>query len=100
MSGVEDVAVYELIDLETGLVAGLIRSDGLVVSGDRRVRERVAEAFALEAMVRDGELVEDLGICFVNIQTLHPGDAGHADVVIQNLGRLAGYLPRRREQHD
>lgn len=96
MSGVEDAAVYELIDLETGLVAGLIRSDGVVVSGDRQVRERVAGVLAREAMVRDRELVEDLGVCFLDVQTLQPGDAGHAELVIRNLGRLAGYLPRQR----
>jgi hypothetical protein len=97
MSGGEDGPVYDLIDLETGMLAGTIRGDGVVVTGDPRVKERVAKAFDQEVMVRDGDLAEELGICFLDVQTLLPGDAGHAEVVIQNLGRLAGYLPRRRE---
>src|SRR5215218_5037633 len=100
MSGADDTAVYDLIDLETGSVAGTMRGDGVVVAGDRRVRERVARAFAHEVMVRDGEMVEDLGICFLGVQTLRPGEAGHTEIVVQNLGRLTGYLPCRHVRRD
>lgn len=100
MSGDEDRAVYDLIDLETGMVVGAIRGDGVVVAGDDRVRDRVTGALAREVMVRDGELVEALGVCFLDVLTLRPGDAGHTVIVIQNLGRLAGYLPRRRLHGD
>jgi hypothetical protein len=96
MSDAEKASVYDLIDLETSLIVGQMREDGSLVSGDPVVRERVGRAFARELMVRDGELVEDLGVCFADVETLFPGDPDHALVIIQNLARLAGYLPRRR----
>jgi hypothetical protein len=96
MSEAEKASVYDLIDLETGLIVGQMREDGSLVSGDLVVRERVGRAFAQELMVRDGELVEDLGVCFADVETLFPGDPGHARGIIQNLARLAGYLPRQR----
>jgi hypothetical protein len=100
MSEDEVLAIYDLIDVETGSVAGAIRGDGVVVTGDGRLRDRVADALAHEVMVRDGDLVEELGVCFLDVETLCPGETGHVEIVIRNLGRLAGYLPRRRMQRD
>jgi len=96
MSDAEKASVYDLIDLATGLVVGQMREDGSCVSGGQQVRDRLGRAFARELMVRDGEIDEELGICFAQVETLYPGDPGHAPVVIQNLARLAGYLPQRR----
>jgi hypothetical protein len=100
MCGSEHEVLYELVDLESGLIAGVMRGDGVLVDGDDRVRELIARAFAQEAMVRDGRLVEELGVCFIDVETLRPGDPGHAKIVLQNLGRLAGYLPRPRQEPD
>jgi hypothetical protein len=87
---------YDLIDLETGLTVGQLTAAGEVVAGSADVRERVARAFRRELIVKDGELVEELGVCFAGVEVLRPGDPNHAATVVRNLGRLAGLLPCRR----
>ncbi|MEA2529968.1 MAG: hypothetical protein QOG89_1612 [Thermomicrobiales bacterium] len=89
--------LYDLIDLETGMVVGRVTGAGDVISGDAQVTERVTHAFAREVMVRDGELVEELGICFANVETLYPGQPGHEAAVLRYLGKLSGYLPQVRD---
>ena len=87
-------AGYDLIDLETGAVVGQVTAAGEVIAEDARVSERVSRAFARELMVRDGDLVEELGVCFADVVMLCPGQPGHGEAVLRSLARLAGYLPR------
>jgi len=87
------VAIYDLIDLETGLIVGQIKATGEVESASAKIDERVTRAFRQELMIKDGELIEELGVCFADVEVLRPGDPGHAQAVVRNLARLAGLLP-------
>lgn len=88
--------VYDLVDLATGRVVGDLTARGEVQSDDPATAERVRAAFARELLVRDGEVVAELGVCFADIETVRPGDSDHARLVMRNLGALAGVLPRAR----
>lgn len=88
----------DLVDLETGEVVGRLLPDGRVRSGDPAVVARVAQAFAREVLVRDGQIVEELDVCFADVETLRPGDPRHAGIVLRNLALLAGLLPRAVER--
>jgi hypothetical protein len=97
MSDAEEAETYDLIDVETGRVVGRMRADGAVVAGGDRVRTLITEAFGRDLIVRDGEVIEELGVCFFDVETVRPGDPGHAAAVVRNLGALAGLLPRPRK---
>lgn len=88
--------VYDLVDVEGGEVVGAVTADGVVVAGDPLVGERVRAAFARELLVREGALVEELGVCFAGVETLRPGEPGHARAVLTHLGVLAGVAARPR----
>lgn len=98
MSETAGEASYDLIDLASGEIVGRLTASGKVLSASREVEERVARAFRQELMIKDGALVEELGICFADIEVLLPGEPGHAAAVVRNLGRLAGVVPRPRHQ--
>jgi hypothetical protein len=89
-------AIFDLIDLDTGSTVGQMSATGKVVSGSPEVKARIGQAFRQELTVKDGELVEELGVCFAGVEMLRPGDPHHAATVVRNLARLAGYLPRAR----
>jgi hypothetical protein len=88
--------LFDLLDLDSGLVVGQLDRAGHVVADDPLVGARVRAAFARELMVRDGEVVEELGVCFADVAMLRPDEPGHAAMVFHNLGRLAGCLPIAR----
>lgn len=98
MSGVG--GEFELLSCQTGEIVGRLLADGSVVSDDPAVRQRVEAAFQRELLVRDGELIEELGVCFDGVETLRPGDPGHWRLVLRNLGILADVIPQRRSEED
>lgn len=84
----------DLIDLATGAVVGQLSPSGEVISAAPEVTERLQAAFGRELMLRNGEVVADLGICYADVETLPPGTAAHRAHVLRNLAALTGYLPR------
>jgi hypothetical protein len=87
---------YDLVDLATGGRVGQLSDNGSLCVTDARVRARLLKAFHRELLVRDGEIVEELGVCFADVETLRPGDPGHREIVLRHLARLAGILPVER----
>jgi hypothetical protein len=85
---------YDLIDLETGAIAGQITDDGEVTSNRPEIVQRVADAYQRELLVRDGEVLDELGVCFEGIETIGPGHPDHPRLVLTHLGQLAGVLPQ------
>lgn len=96
MSGRIQTAGYDLVSCLSGDVVGRLLADGTVTSEDPVVSDAVKVAFSRELLVRDGELVEELGVCFDGVETLRPGDAGHWTLVLTHLGALAGVFAQRR----
>jgi hypothetical protein len=86
--------VYELVDVATGDVVGALTSAGDVRADDPAVAARVRATFARDLLVRDGEVVEELGVCFADVETVRPGDPDHMHLVLTNLGALAGVVPK------
>jgi hypothetical protein len=84
---------YPLIDLATDRVVGAIRRDGEVRSDDPEVVARVEGAYRRELLTRNGEVIEELGVCYADVVTLSHGAPDHDDLVFRNLALLAGYLP-------
>ncbi len=89
----ETVPVLDLLDPASGERVGQLRPDGEVVSADPAVVAAVERAFGRELLVRDGEVVEELGVCFADVVTVRPGEPEHAALVRRNLFALTGYLP-------
>jgi hypothetical protein len=89
--------VADLVDPVSGETVGWLLPDGKIVSDDPMVIVAVERAFRRELLVRDGELVEELGVCFADVETVRPGDSGHAALVRRNLLALTGYLPTAPE---
>lgn len=88
-----DQTWYPLIDLATDRVVGAIRRSGEVRSDDPEVIDRIDAAFRRELLTRNGEVIEELGVCYADVVTVLPGAPAHRDLVFRNLGLLAGYLP-------
>lgn len=87
---------YELVDITSDRVVGEISERGEVASDDPGVVARVQAALSRELMMRDGEVAEDLGVCFADVTFLRPGDLDYLPTVLRNLALLTGYLPRER----
>lgn len=88
-----DQTWYPLIDLATDRVVGAIRRSGEVRSDDPEVVDRVRAAFRRELLTRDGEVIEELGVCYADVVTVAVGAPAHRDLVFRNLALLTGYLP-------
>lgn len=84
---------YVLKDEMTDEPAGLIDADGKTRETAPEVEARVRQAFNRELLVRDGEVVEELGICFDGVCSIGPGDPEHDALVLRNLGALTGLRP-------
>ncbi len=102
MSGTEpnrpsEPAWYDLVDPATDRVVGQVTRDGQVRSDDAEIVRRVQAAFDRELMTRDGEVAEELGVCFADIDTVGVDDTGHHDLVFRNLGLIAGLVPAKRQ---
>ena len=89
----EPTTWFDLLDPATERVVGQVTRDGQVRSDDPDVVERVSRAFDRELLMRDDALAEELGVCFADIASLGPDDAGHHDLVFRNLGVLTGLIP-------
>jgi hypothetical protein len=89
-------AWYDLVDPATERVVGAVTRDGRVRSDDDGVVRLVRDAFARDLLTRDGEVAEELGVCFADIATVAEDDAAHHDLVFRNLGLLTGLVPARR----
>lgn len=88
-----DQTWYALIDEATGRIAGAIRRDGEVRSDDPAVVDRIHAAFQRELLTRNGEVIEELGVCYADVVTLAPDAPAHRDLVFRNLALLTGYFP-------
>lgn len=89
--------VVDLVEPAGGRTVGRLLPSGEVVSNDPDVIAAVERAFRRELLVRNGELVEELGICFADVETVRPGDPRHFALVRRNLLALTGYLPTAPE---
>lgn len=82
-----------LKDEVTDEPAGLIDAHGNTRDADPETEERVRQAFACDLLVREGEVVEEFGICFDGVCSIGPNDPGHDALVLRNLGALTGLRP-------
>lgn len=89
-----DATWYDLVDPATERVLGQVTRGGDVRSRDPDVTARVRAAFDRTLLAQDGQLAEELGVCFAGIDSVTPADAGHADLVFRNLYALTGLVPR------
>lgn len=84
---------YPLIDPVTDRVVGAVRRTGEVRSDDPAVVNHIEHAFRRELFLRDGAVIEELGICYADVVILPPDAPDHRDLVFRNLALLTGYLP-------
>ncbi len=84
---------YVLQDEITGGTAGYIDREGNTRATNPEVEERVRNAFDHELLVHDGDVVDELGICFDGVCSIGPGDPAHDALVLRNLGALTGLRP-------
>ena len=84
---------YVFQDEMTGETAGYIDRHGNTRATDPDIDDRVRNAFAREILVRDGDVVEELGICFDGVCSIGPSDPSHDALVLKNLGALTGLQP-------
>lgn len=84
---------YLLEDEMTGETAGYIDDQGNTRDTTSDTAERVRKAFKRDLLVRDDDVVEELGTCFDGICSIGPGDAEHDALVLRNLGALTGLRP-------
>ena len=92
----DDRTWFRLRDEMTGQDKGYMTPDGEVRDTDPETASKVREAFAKDLMVQDGEVVAELGgVCFGDVCTVGPADAGHTAMVLRNLGALTGLRPER-----
>lgn len=89
---------YVLKDELTDKPAGLIDADGNTRETDSETEARVRQAFNRELLVRDGEVLEDLGMCFDGVCSIGPSDPEHDALVLRNLGALAGLRPEKAQK--
>lgn len=75
---------------------GRITADGEVRDADDETTAKVREAFSRDLIVKDNEVVEELGgVCFDGVCTVGPADPAHNAMVLRNLGALTGLRPER-----
>ena len=85
----------------TGQDKGYMTPDGEVRDTDEETAGKVREAFGKDLIVKDGEVVEELGgVCFGDVCTVGPADPAHNAMVLQNLGALTGLRPEQAEERE
>jgi coproporphyrinogen III oxidase len=85
---------YQVRDEMTDEPKGYITVDGETRDMDEQTSKSVQDAFGQDLMVRDGEVLEELGgVCFDGVCTIAPGDPDHNQMVLRNLGALTGLRP-------
>jgi len=91
---------YVLKEELTDSPRGLIDIHGNTRETDADTAARVRQAYDRELLVRDGEVVEELGICFDGVCSIGPSDPQHDALVLRNLGALTGLRPEARTGDD
>lgn len=85
----------------TGQTKGFMTADGEVRDADPETTGKVREAFAKDLLVKDNEVVAELGgVCFGDVCTVGPADPAHNAMVLRNLGALTGLRPERTDDPD
>lgn len=73
---------------------GFIAADGETRDADEATANKVRDAFARDLLVKDDEVVAELGgVCFDGVCTIGPADPAHNALVLRNLGALTGLRP-------
>lgn len=91
---------YLLKDEMTDRTVGYIDADGNTRDTDDATEAKVREAFNRDLLVEDGEVVEELGMCFGGVCSIGPSDPGHDALVMKNLGALTGLRPEPPTEDD
>jgi hypothetical protein len=85
---------YQLKDEMTDQIKGYITPSGETKETDAETTEKIRKAFDTELIVKENEVVEELGgVCFDGVCTITPNDPGHNMMVLRNLGALTGLRP-------
>lgn len=95
---INDHEWYVLKEEMTDSPRGLIDVHGNTRETDADTAARVREAYDRELLVQDGEVVEELGICFDGVCSIGPSDPQHDALVLRNLGALTGLRPEARTE--
>lgn len=88
---------YMLKDEMTDETVGSINASGETRNTDAETTERVTQAFNKDLLVRDGEVIEEFGICADGVCSIGPADPEHDQMVLRNLGALTGLRPEPRD---
>ncbi|HWV23794.1 MAG TPA: hypothetical protein VNZ58_06370 [Thermomicrobiales bacterium] len=88
---------YVLKNEATEESAGLIDAHGNTRETSPETESRVREAFAHDLTVKNGEVLEDFGMCFDGVCSITPNDPEHDALVLKNLGALTGFRPEHRD---
>jgi hypothetical protein len=84
----------------TDNAVGYVDASGHTRDTDEEIAERVRNAFDTDLLVQEGEVVEELGMCFDGVCTIGPSDPAHDALVLKNLGALTGLCPERQEDDE
>lgn len=84
---------YMLKDEMSDTSVGYINASGDTRGTDSGTTHRVTEAFNKDLLVKDGDVVDELGMCFDGVCSIGPADPGHDQMVLRNLGALTGLRP-------
>lgn len=88
---------YILRDEATDQPVGYISDSGDTRDADAATTERVYRAFQTHLLVQDGNVVEELGMCFDRVCSIGPADPEHDQMVLRNLGALTGLRPEAQQ---
>lgn len=91
---------YLLKDEMTDTTVGYIDAEGNTRDTDGATDTKVRDAFNRDLLVENGEVVEELGMCFGGVCSVGPSDPGHDALVIRNLGALTGLRPEAPADDD
>jgi hypothetical protein len=91
---------FVLKDEMTDSAVGFVDASGHTRDTDAETAQRVTQAFSRELLVQEGEVVEELGICFDGVCSIGPTDPAHDALVLRNLGALTGLRPERQASGD
>jgi hypothetical protein len=85
----------------TGEPKGFVTADGATKGTDPMTEQKVHDAFATDLLVRDDQVLEELGgVCFDGVCSIGPADPAHNRMVLQNLGALTGLRPERTDEDE
>lgn len=79
---------------------GYIDEHGNTKDATPEAEERVRKAFDRDLLVKDGEMLDELGMCFDGVCAVRPADPEHDALVLRNLGALSGLRPEPASDDD